>query len=133
MNKEIELIDDILESISEYKPIEQMEEELISLRNKINKQIEQDDMRTFLKNYIHFKNKSLSGIRKIIIEDIWANNPDKAIDYGLVKIKKMTNPITGEVEKFPLLKDDGSTIFIDPIDNIEFHIDNGKIVYPFFP
>ena len=61
--------------------------------------------------------RDLSEKRRNKIIEIYAEDPQKAINEELIVIRKSTNPATGEIEKVPVLDDAGGVI---PRDNVEF-------------
>jgi len=51
----------------------------------------------------------------------WKDDPESAIDEGLIMVKKEINPVTGEEERLPFLDQNGNIV---PRDNREFFINN---------
>ena len=63
------------------------------------------------------KVRDLSQNRRAVIIQAWEDDPQKALDDGIIMIRTSSNPTTGEVEKVPILDETGGII---PRDNKEF-------------
>ncbi len=114
----MEIFDNIIDNLPENTNIK-TKSYLLHMKNEYERVSKESRIKTFLKHYIEFKKES--KIRKEAIYELWSENPDKAINYGLVKLREMTDSTTGEIEKVPIIDNKGDIILIDPVDKEEFN------------